>query len=104
MNQQIDFIKRFYTSELPITGRTHSIMEKLLLIDSTAAWKLSGKTGWVTRNGNNIGWFVGYLEKGNKVYFVVTNIEPKESFNMDLFPKIRTQISLGALRKMKIIE
>ena len=104
MNQQLDFIRRFYTSELPITGRTHSIMEKLLLIDSTDAWKLSGKTGWVTRNGNNIGWFVGYLEKGSKVYFVVTNIEPKEAFNMDLFPVIRKQISLGALRKLNIIE
>ena len=78
-------------------------MEHLLLIESNNSWTFSGKTGWSIRNGNNIGWFAGYLEKGNNVFFVVTNIEPKEAFNMDLFPKIRTQISLGALRKLKII-
>ena len=79
-------------------------MERLLLIESNDSWTFSGKTGWAIRNGNNIGWFVGYLEKGNNVYFVVTNIEPNEAFNMDLFPKIRTQISLGVFRKLGLIE
>jgi beta-lactamase class D len=104
MNQQLDFLKRFYNSELPITERTHEIMERLLLIESNETWSFSGKTGWAIRNGNNIGWFVGYLEKGNQVFFVVTNIEPNGSFNMDLFPVIRTQISLGAMKKLNIIE
>jgi len=104
MNQQLDFLKRFYYSELHISKRTYEIMKRLMLIESNDSWKFSGKTGWTIRNGNNIGWFVGYLEKGNKVYFIVTNIEPNEAFNMDLFPKIRTQISLGAFRKLGLIE
>jgi beta-lactamase class D len=104
MNQQLDFLKRFYNSELPISERTKEIVKRLMLIEKNDSWVFSGKTGWVIRNGNNIGWFVGYLEKGNTVYFVITNIEPKESFNMDLFPKMRTQISLGAIRKLKFIE
>jgi beta-lactamase class D len=74
MNQQLEFICRFYNSELPISEKTHEIMERLLLIESNDSWTFSGKTGWSVRNGNNVGWFVGYLEKGNKVYFVVTNI------------------------------
>ena len=49
------------------------------------------------------GWFVGYLEEGKNVYFVVTNIAPNESFNMELFPVIRKQISMGALKKLKLI-
>jgi beta-lactamase class D len=104
MNQQLDFLFRFYKSEMPITERTHQIMKRLMLIESNDSWTFSGKTGWVTRNGNNIGWFVGYIEKGNNVFFVITNIEPNESFNMDFFPKIRAQISLGALKKLKLIE
>jgi beta-lactamase class D len=104
MSQQLDFLIRLYNAELPISERTREIMKRLMQIESNDSWKFSGKTGWAIRNGNNIGWFVGYLEKGNKVYFIVTNIEPNEAFNLDLFPKIRTQISLGALRKMKIIE
>ena len=54
-----------------------------MLIESNDRWKLSGKIGWVIRNGKNIGWFMGYFEKGKRVYFVVTNIEPMGSFNME---------------------
>jgi beta-lactamase class D len=104
MNQQLDFLIRLYNAELPISERTREIMKHLMLIESNDSWKFSGKTGWAIRNGNNIGWFDGYLEKGNKVYFIVTNIEPNEAFNMDLFPKIRTQISLGVFRKLGLIE
>ena len=104
MNQQMDFLARFYNSELPISERTEIIMKRLLLIEENSAYKLSGKTGWSIRNGNNNGWFVGYLEKQDSVYFIVTNIRPREEFNMDMFPKIRTQISLEAFRRLKIID
>jgi beta-lactamase class D len=104
MNQQLNFLNRFYETKLPISKRTYEIMKRLLLIESNDSWKFSGKTGWAIRKGNNVGWFTGYLETRGKVYFVVTNIEPKEAFDLDLFPVIRTQISLGALRKLKLIE
>jgi len=104
MNQQLDFLARFYEQELPISERTSQIVKKIMLLESTGNYQFSGKTGWAVRNGNNYGWFVGYLETKNKVYFIVTNIEPAEKFNMDLFPKIRSQISLEAFRKLEIID
>jgi beta-lactamase class D len=104
MRQQMDFIKRFYDKELLISPRTWRILKSMMVLDTNSNYIFSGKTGWSIRNGNNIGWFVGYLETADSVYFIVTNIEPKEVFNMDLFPKIRTQISLEAFRKLKIIE
>jgi beta-lactamase class D len=104
MNQQLDFLVRFYNHELPISERTSGIIKKMMLLDSNSSYQFSGKTGWAVRNGNNNGWFAGYLETKNKVYFIVTNIEPEEEFNMDLFPKIRSQISLEAFRKLKIID
>jgi beta-lactamase class D len=104
MNQQLDFLVRFYNSELPVSERTHDIMKRLMLLESNESWNFSGKTGWVTRNGNNVGWFVGFLEKGQRIYFVITNIEPMGSFNMELFPVIRKQIAMGALKNLKVIE
>ncbi len=104
MNQQIDFLARFYNKELPVTEKTQEIMKRILLIEETANYKFSGKTGWAIRNGNNYGWFVGYLETKDRVFFIATNIEPGEAFNMDLFPVIRNRISLEAFRKLKIIE
>jgi beta-lactamase class D len=96
--EQIDFLYRFYNSTLPISARTENIMKRLMVIEENDTFKLSGKTGWSIRNGNNNGWFVGYFEKDGKVLFFATNIDPRKEFNMDLFPMIRKQITLQALR------
>ena len=103
-HQQMDFLKRFYYSQLPITKRTDQIMKDLMVIEEKPEYKLSGKTGWSIREGFNVGWFVAYLEKGEEVYFLVTNIEPKESFNMSMFAKIRKEIGMEAFRALQIIE
>ena len=94
--EQVDFLVRFYNSQLPVSKRTEEIMKRLMVIEENDSFRLSGKTGWSVRNGNNNGWFVGYLEKGGWVYFVATNIDPKTEFNMDLFAVIRREISMRA--------
>jgi beta-lactamase class D len=96
--EQIDFLKRIYYSELPISSRTETIMKRMLFIGENDSVRLSGKTGWSIRNGNNNGWFVGYAEIGRKVLFIATNINPDQEFNMDLFPVIRKEISEKAIR------
>jgi len=101
--QQVDFLCRFYQSKLPIKASTEAIMKRLMVIEKNNTYTLSGKTGWSIRNGNNNGWFVGCLEKGPKVYFIATNIDPKTEFNMDLFTVIRKQISLEAFRALGIL-
>jgi len=104
MKQQMDFITRFYNKELSVSARTWNIIRSMMVLEKNDNYIFSGKTGWSIRNGNNNGWFVGYLETGSSVYFIVTNIEPREAFNIDLFPKIRTQISLEAFKRLNIIK
>lgn len=101
--QQIEFLRKFYFGKLPIAKRTEKIMKKIMRKQTSERYKLSGKTGWAIRNGNNIGWFVGYLEVNKKVWFIATNIVPKEKFNMDMFARIRQEISLGAFKALNII-
>ena len=100
--QQIDFLKRFYKSELPISKRTNTIMKRMMVIEDHENYKLSGKTGWSIRNGNNNGWFVGYIETQNETYFFATNVEPKQRFDMDMFPMIRKAVTFKAFREIKI--
>jgi beta-lactamase class D len=96
--QQVDFLRRFFRAELPISSRTYSIMKRLMVIEESDSARLSGKTGWSIRNGNNNGWFVGYLETGGNVVFIATNIDPKAEFNMDMFAVIRKEISMKAIK------
>ena len=101
--QQIDFLKRFYTSQLPISKRTQVIMKRMLVIEANDAYKLSGKTGWSISNETNNGWFVGYVETPNNTYFFASNLEPTPRFNMDLFPMIRKDVTLKAFKQMEWI-
>lgn len=101
--QQIDFLKRLYQSELPISERTETIMKRMLVIEDNDNYRLSGKTGWSIRNEYNNGWFVGYVEAQNKTYFFATNVEPKQQFDMDLFPRIRKAVTYKAFEQMRII-
>ena len=103
MDQQMDFLVRMYSGELPVSEKTMKIIKRMMILEENSEYVFSGKTGWAVRNGNNTGWFVGYLEKHDEVYFIVTNIEPGEAFNMDLFSKIRTGISREAFKKLNII-
>ncbi len=101
--QQMDFFTRFYNSQLPITKRTETIMKRLMVIDENEDYKLSGKTGWSIRNGNNVGWFVGYLEAEGKVYFFATNVEPNEAFDMKMFPRLRSEVTLKGFETLGVV-
>jgi beta-lactamase class D len=102
--EQIDFLKRFYRSELPISMETEKNMKRLMIIDETEDYTISGKTGWSIRNGNDNGWFVGYLEVPENTYFFATNVEPKASFEMDKFQMIRKNLSYQAFKEMGLID
>ena len=102
--QQIDFLKRLYNFELPISKRTESIMRNIMLIEETDQYKLSGKSGLSNNNGEYNGWFVGFVEFKNNTYLFATNLEPKKEFNFDSFIKKRLDLTLLGLRKMNVLK
>ena len=75
-NEQLEFLKAFYTGQLPVSRRTTETVKDILELEKTPAYKISGKTGGGSiSEGVFIGWFVGYIETKDNVYFFVTNIE-----------------------------
>lgn len=76
--QQIQFLRRFYNNDLPFSKRSLSIVKDIMILEKTPDYAIRGKTGWVGFDDGvkpQIGWLVGYLEKGKEVYFFATNIE-----------------------------
>lgn len=102
--QQIDFLKRLYQSQLNISKHTETIIKRMLVIEANEHYTLSGKTGWSIRHGNNNGWFVGYIQAKDKVYFFATNVEPKDGFDMALFPMIRKDVTDKAFEQIGILK
>ncbi len=101
---EIDFLKRFYTSKLPIAKRTENLVKKIMILNENPTYKLYGKTGWTSNGNHNNGWFVGFIETKNKIFYFATNIEPNSSFDMTLFSKIRKEVTYQALMEMNIID
>jgi beta-lactamase class D len=75
-DEQVEFLKAFYSGRLPVSKRSIDIVKDILVIEKAPAYTLSGKTGGgPIDEGVYIGWFVGYLEAAGNVYFFATNIE-----------------------------
>lgn len=72
---QIDFLQRLYQGNLPFSKRTMDVVKDIMVREQTPDYTLRAKTGWLSSNKPQIGWFVGYLEKNKNVYFFATNID-----------------------------
>jgi beta-lactamase class D len=101
MYEQLDFLQRIYNKQLPIAERTFNIMREIMLLEKTDEYALFGKTGWAIRNGNNNGWFVGFVETKGETWFFATNIDPESDFDMDKFAMIRKDITMKAFNKLR---
>lgn len=67
--QQIDFLRRFYQQELPFSQRTMEITKDIMLNIDTLGYRIYGKTGWGSQGEREIGWYVGFLERDDNVYY-----------------------------------
>jgi beta-lactamase class D len=101
--EQIKFLVKLYKNELNFSSRSMQIVKNIMLNDEKANYKIYGKTGWGYINEINYGWYVGFVEKENNVYFFATNIEEKDPAGED-FPRARIEITRNILKELKIIE
>ena len=107
--QQIDFLKRLHEKQLPFSERSVNIVKNIMLIKDSTGNELHGKTGWGSQDGNEIGWFVGYVETKDDVYYFSNCTQAagdslktlEQSVNFD---KARTQIVYNILRSKQIIK
>jgi len=78
-DEQVDFLRRLYLDELPFSQRSMDIVKEIIVLEETETYKLSGKTGSAIRVEIFQGWFVGYLETDDNVFFFATNFESDDS-------------------------
>ena len=94
--EQIKFLKRFYTNDLPFKIEDMNTLKQIMIDEKNEDYIIRAKTGWEGKYG----WYVGYLETKNDVWFFATNIDTKSK---DDLPK-RKEITLEALKIKEIIK
>lgn len=82
--QQIEFLLRLYEGDLPFRPEVMRTVKGMALIEDTEDYKLYAKTGLAqVADGENTGWWVGWVEKDDNVYFFATLLlakNPDDSF------------------------
>jgi beta-lactamase class D len=77
------------------------IVKDIMVIEQDSTYTLRGKTGWGIIDDTNYGWFVGYIEKDENIYFFATNIASDQP--EDSFAQARKAISLNILKELGIL-
>lgn len=82
-DEQIEFLKNIYNNEVKFSQRSIDILKRIMIYEKTDEYIIRAKTGWAIRVKDQVGWFVGYVEKNDNVYFFALNVEsknPEEGF------------------------
>ena len=93
--EQIKFLKRFYTNNLPFKIEDINLLKEIMIDEKNENYTIRAKTGWEWKYG----WYVGYVETKDDVWFFATNIDTKSK---DDLPK-RKAITLEVLKIKGII-
>ena len=107
--QQIDFLRRLHDNKLPFSQRSVDIVKEIMIAKDSAGYILRAKTGWSRQSGKEIGWYIGYVETKNDVFYFANCVQvPSQNMaQADLenkFVASRKTIALSIMKELKIID
>jgi beta-lactamase class D len=74
--EQTEFLQRLIKGSLPINPDAMRAVKEITLLEKTDRYELHAKTGWfVGPTPPQIGWWVGWIERENKVYPFALNFD-----------------------------
>ena len=100
---QVEFFVKLYGERLPFSKRNVGIVKNVMINEQTDQYKLRAKTGWTRDKNINTGWWVGYVENQNDVYFFATRLLQNRKFNRSDFGTCRKEITKKIFKELKII-
>jgi beta-lactamase class D len=101
--EQIQFLRRLHQNDLPFSARSLAIVKDIMIVEKTPEYTIRAKTGWVGLSRTvktQIGWYVGYLEKGERTYFFATNIDIQ---NEKKDPAARIEVTRRCLKDLGLL-
>tara|TARA_R110002050_G_scaffold79810_4_gene170573 strand:+ start:29839 stop:30696 length:858 start_codon:yes stop_codon:yes gene_type:complete len=98
---QIDFLIRLYESRLPFSAPIMDKIKGIMISEQTETHTFRDKTGWTIKNGQDIGWWVGYVETKDNVFFFATRLIKSENDRNPHFLKGRKEITKLILKDIE---
>ncbi len=101
--EQLDFLVRLYRNQLSLEVRAQETVKRLMLREETETHRIRGKTGWAIRIQRQVGWWVGWVERGDDVYFFVTSLVAEQP-DPKAFTRARLQVTEELLVRLGWLE
>lgn len=105
--QQIDFLKRLHDYKLPFSKRSVDIVKNIMITKNTSDYVIRGKTGWGGHGSKDVGWYVGYVETKDNVYYFTNCVQIDSEQLNDVnraisFDNSRIEIIYKILEELKL--
>lgn len=98
--EQVEFLKKVYQHSLPFSMASYETLRDIMLAEQTPVFTLRAKTGLAGNPKPQIGWYVGYVETNNNVWFFATNLEIRDEKDLPL----RLKLTREALQAKGVFE
>lgn len=92
---QIDFLRKVHTEELPVQNKHIQTLKTIMLSEQKDHYKIWSKTGWSGQDG----WYVGYLVTDDNTWFFANHIE----VNKDADLAFRKKLAIKTFRMLNLI-
>lgn len=101
---QIKILIGVYEETLPFRKESFQILKDIMVVEETDSYTLRAKTGWTRDGGKDTGWWVGYMEKEDNVYFFATRLIKPRSIRNKKFSSCRKSITRAVLQQLEILD
>lgn len=101
---QVKILTGVYEETLPFSKRSFKILKEIMKEEQGENYILRAKTGWTRDGGKDTGWWIGYVERGDNVYFFATRLIKERDTKNPNFGRCRKEITLKILRQLGIIK
>lgn len=101
---QIEILLGVYEESLPFSQEHFETLKEMMIVEKTAQYTLRAKTGWTRDGGKDTGWWAGYIEKEDNVYFFATRLIKDRQDIKPQFGQCRKDITWAILKQLDIID
>lgn len=98
--EQISFLRKLYLHAYPdFSASSYAVLQTIMREPESTDFRISAKTGWSRQAQPGVGWYVGYVETEDDVWFFASNIDIDTPSDLPL----RRMLVLKALQLKGII-
>lgn len=99
--EQVIFLSHLAKGELPQPKKNQRAVREILWLENGPDWSLYAKTGTAMRASPGIGWWVGWLEKEDKIYPFAINLDIND---LDIDGPNRVTLARASLKLLGLME